>query len=120
MSTLMKDLEARGITLEARLGFKSAAPLDADTAALLQARKADLLLELVGLNAVPRLPWQLEALLRAASSGVLPEGTQTLPSGLVTDLNRYALAWGCSYLMGDREHALTRLWEAHRVWQGVN
>lgn len=68
---------------------------------------------------LPRLPWQLEALLRAASSDLLPKETVTLPAGLVPDLNRYTLAWGCSYLTGDRNEALRRLWQAHGVWQGA-
>lgn len=65
------------------------------------------------------LPWQLERLVSAASSGVLPE-TVMLATGLVTDLNRYVLGWAASYLVGDRAEAERRLWEAHRAWQGAN
>ncbi len=46
-------------------------------------------------DTLPRLPWQLERLLSAASSGVLPE-TVMLSSGLITDLNRYVLGWAAS------------------------
>ena len=71
-------------------------------------------------DTLPRLPWQLERLLNAASSDLLPKDTTTLGDGLVTDLNRYTLAWGCTYLVGDRDEALRRLWQAHRAWRGVN
>ena len=66
---------------------------------------------------VPRLPWQLERLIRAACSDQLPKGTMTLESGLVTDSNRYTLAWAASYLTGDRNEAVSKLWQMHRVWQ---
>lgn len=72
-------------------------------------------------DTMPRLPWELEALLRAAGSNVLPE-TVMLSSGLVTDFNRYVLACGCSftYCIGDREEIVRRLWQAHRAWRGVS
>ncbi len=64
---------------------------------------------------LPQLPWQLERLLSAASSNVL---TVDLPG--VPDAGRYTLAWGCSYLTGDRDESLSRLWAVYRAWQGVN
>lgn len=64
------------------------------------------------------LPWQLERLVSAASSDQLPKGTVTLSAGLVPDLNRYTLGWAASYLVGDRDEALSRLWQVRRVWQG--
>ncbi len=64
-----------------------------------------------------RLPWQLEALFRAASSDLLPKDPLMLPSGLVPDMNRYTLAWAASYLVGDRQEALSRLWQVRRAWQ---
>lgn len=67
-------------------------------------------------DTLPRLPWQLEALLRAASSNLLPTDSVQLPSGLCHDLTRYVLAWAASYLVGDREEALRRLWHAHAAW----
>lgn len=69
---------------------------------------------------LPRLPWQLERLISAACADVLPKDTTTLPDGLVPDLNRYVLAWGCSYLVSDRVEAERRLWQVYRAWQGVN
>lgn len=69
-------------------------------------------------DALPRLPWQLECLVRAASSDLLPEGSAMLKLGLVTDPNRYTLAWAAAYLTGDRDEALSRLWQVRRVWQG--
>lgn len=66
-----------------------------------------------------RLPWQLERLVSAACADVLPKDMTKLSSGLVPDLNRYVLGWGCTYLVSDRTEAERRLWEAHRAWQGV-
>jgi hypothetical protein len=66
---------------------------------------------------LPCLPWQLERLVRAASSDLLPEGSTMLKPGLVTDLNRYTLSWAAAYLTGDRDEALSRLWQVRRAWQ---
>lgn len=71
-------------------------------------------------DALPCLPWQLERLISAACGDVLPQGTVNLTSGLVPDLGRYVLGWGCSYLTGDRTEAERRLWEAHWAWQSVS
>jgi hypothetical protein len=73
-----------------------------------------------GENTLPRLPLQLAPLVRAAADDLLPTGVTKLPSGHVPDLNRYALAWAAAYLIGDRDEALVRLWEARRAWQTVN
>ena len=118
--SILQKLERKGVTLEPKLTFKSSAPLDAETLTLLKTNKADLLIDLTAPGMVPRLPWQLERLVRAASSDQLPGGSTLLKAGLVTDLNRYTLAWGCSYLTGDRDEALSRLWAVYRAWQGVN
>lgn len=64
---------------------------------------------------LPCLPWQLERVLSAASSNVL---NAKLPG--VPDVGRYTLAWGCSYLTGDRDEAEQRLWQVYRAWKGVN
>lgn len=112
---ILRDLEQRGVTLAPKLTFSSAAPLDAETLALIHDHKADLLRALVAPDAVPRLPWQLEALLRAATSNVL---TAELPG--VPDTGRYVLAWGCAYLVSDRDEAEQRLWAVYRAWKGVN
>ena len=61
---------------------------------------------------VPRLPWQLERLIRATCQG---EVKVNVPG--VHDINRYTLAWVAEYLCGDRSEALNRLWEVHNVWQ---
>jgi hypothetical protein len=118
--SLLRELEERGVTLEPKLTFRSDVPLDPETLSTLKARKAELLRDLAAPDSVPRLPWQLERLLAAASGGGLPAGTVTLEAGLVTDLNSYTLAWGAAYLVGDQAEALRRLWQAHRAWQGVN
>ena len=115
--TLRERLEQQGVTLTPKLTYKSVAPLDAETLALLQTYKNDLLKDLTAPDALPRLPWQLEQLIRAASSDLLPEGSTLLESGLVTDLNRYTLAWAAAYLTGDRDEVLSRLWQVRRAWQ---
>jgi hypothetical protein len=61
---------------------------------------------------VPRLPWQLERLISAASSGALIASVHGVP-----DPTRYVMAWGCSYLAGDKDESLGRLWEVYQVWQ---
>lgn len=66
---------------------------------------------------LPRLPWQLERLISAASSDLLPKDPLMLPSGLIPDPNRYTLALAASYLTGDRQAALSRLWQVRRAWQ---
>jgi hypothetical protein len=66
---------------------------------------------------IDRLPWQLERLLSAAENERLPSGTATLEGGLVPDLNRYTLAWGCAYLRGSVSDALPRLWVVWEFWQ---
>lgn len=114
---LIEKLERKGVTLKPKLTFKTTAPLDAETLTLLKTHKADLLKDLTAPGSLPRLPWQLETVLRAAGTGVLPKGTVDLPEGLVTDLSTYTLAWGCAYLTGDRDEALRRLWQVYSVRQ---
>lgn len=70
-------------------------------------------------DALPRLPWQLERLISAACADVLPQGTEMLGSGLVPDLGRYVMAWGCPYLTGDRDEAERRLWQVYCTWKEV-
>jgi hypothetical protein len=64
---------------------------------------------------IPRLPWQLERLVSAASSDVLTFSLYGVP-----DINRYVLAWAAAYLTSDRDEALRRLWQTYHVWQGVS
>jgi hypothetical protein len=68
---------------------------------------------------LPRLPWELERLVSAASNGSLPTGSQPLETGFVPDLERYVLAWAAAYLAGATEDATARLWDAWRTWQGL-
>ncbi len=112
---LLQDLERKGVTLEAKLTFTSTAPLDAGTLAALKAHKTALLKDLTAPDSLPRLPWQLERLVSAASSDNLEAAVPGVP-----DVNRYVMGWACSYLTGDREESLKRLWAVHRAWQGVN
>lgn len=118
--TLREKLEQKGVTLTPKLTYQSAAPLDAETLALLRTHKADLLRDLTAPDAPPRLPWQLERLISAACADVLPKDTTTLPDGLVPDLGRYTLGWAAAYLVSDRVEAERRLWQVYRAWQGVN
>jgi hypothetical protein len=68
-------------------------------------------------DTLSRLPWQLERLVSAASSGQLSVELSGVP-----DSTRYVMGWACSYLTGDQAEALRRLWEVRRAWQpeGVN
>ena len=59
-----------------------------------------------------RLPWQLERLVHAASSGLLRFSITGIP-----DTNRYVMAWACNYLVSDKQEALERLWEVYNLWQ---
>lgn len=61
------------------------------------------------------LPWQIEQLIRAASSDLLPSSA-ILETGIVSDLNRYVLAWGCAYLLRSPD-ALGQLWATYSAWQ---
>ena len=118
--TLREKLERKGVRLIPKLTYQSAAPLDAETVALLQTHKDDLLKDLIVSDSVPRLSWQLERLVSAACADALPKGTANLPSGLVPDLNRYVMGWGCSFLISDRTESERRLWEVYGAWQGTN
>lgn len=118
--TLREKLEQKGVSVTPKLTYQSAAPLDAETLTLLKTHKDELLRDLTAPDAPPRLPWQLERLISAACADVLPKDTVTLPSGIVPDLGRYTLAWGCAYLVSDRAEAKRRLWQVYRAWQVVN
>jgi hypothetical protein len=63
------------------------------------------------------LPDDLHALVRAASSGVLPKGTANLETGITPDFERFVMAYACQILTGDRQHALENLYMALRFWK---
>lgn len=64
------------------------------------------------------LPQDLHALVRAASSGVLPQGSAKLETGVAPDFERFVLAYAAQILTGDRQHALENLYIGLRFWQG--
>ena len=115
--TLLERLEQQGVTLESKLTFKSTDPVDAEILGFLRQHKAELLRALTAPDTLPRLPWQLERLVSAATSDQLPKDPVMLPSGLVTNLNLYTLSWAAAYLTSDRADALSRLWQVRYVWQ---
>jgi TubC N-terminal docking domain len=121
---LLHQLSRLGVAATATPdGFLDLEPAEILTPELLEtikANKAELLEHLMTTNTgmVARLPWQLEALIHAASNDTLPSGSVRLESGLVPDLSRYVLAWAGGYLTGgDREDCLERLWAAWRYWR---
>ena len=65
-------------------------------------------------GSLERLPFELEALIRAATNENLPKSV-TLETGIIPDLNRYVLTWGCVAHWNARD-ALPRLWAVQRVW----
>jgi hypothetical protein len=62
------------------------------------------------------LPQDLHALVRAASSGVLPKDSMKLETGLTTDFERFVLGYAAQILTGDRQHALGSLYVALRAY----
>ena len=64
------------------------------------------------------LPARFAPLLAAARTGSLP-GFCKLPSGIVTNLNEYALAWAEDW-PGDAVHITRRLDEALNHWRQNN
>jgi hypothetical protein len=71
--------------------------------------------EVLAVLTVPRLPWQLERLVNAASSGTLILHLTGVPS-----TTHYVMACACAYLTSDKEEALKRLWEVYNLWQTAN
>jgi len=96
------------LTLDAPAGT-----ITPDVRAALQLHKLALVALLRGDPIIPRLPRELEALVRQAQNGQV----ERKPEG-VADVNRYVLAWAAAWaLQGDREHVLERLWD---VWRENN
>jgi hypothetical protein len=115
---ILRELDQRGVMLEVQNGKLRFTPKDAVTPtlmAVMKEKKADIIATL----SIPRLPWQLERLVSAATNDQLPKETVKLEAGLVKDLNTYVLGWAASYLLGGSHEALTRLWQARKAWQGT-
>jgi hypothetical protein len=111
VQSLIAEVQKHGATIYADAGkvrVKGASKLPPPLVERIKERRDDVLAVLT----VPRLPWQLERLLSAASSGVLNVSLKGVP-----DTTRYTLAWSACYLIGDREEALKRLWEVYEAWQ---
>lgn len=108
---LIAEVQKHGATIYADAGkvqIKGASKLPAPLVEKIKERRDDVLAVLT----IPRLPWQLERLLSAASCGVLNVSLRGVP-----DSTRYTLAWSACYLVGDRGEALKRLWEVYALWQ---
>ena len=113
-SRLLADLEAAGIRVVLKLRVSAVQRPDPETLENLKMHKKAIIAHLSQANvvpAVPALPQPLKCLLRAASAGSLQ---CELPG--VRDVNRHTMAWGCSYLTGNRDEALERLWEVYAAW----
>jgi hypothetical protein len=65
---------------------------------------------------LPRLPGPVASMVAAAASDQI-KGGAVLPSGLVTDLSGYVLAWAAAYLTGEQAQALAHLTEARSAWR---
>jgi hypothetical protein len=108
---LIHEVEKHGVTLYADSGkvkVRGASKLPAPLLERLKQKRDDVLAVLT----VPRLPWQLERLVCAASNGSLNIYVRG-----VADVNRYVQAWACSYLTSDKDESLKRLWEVYNTWQ---
>jgi len=113
---LLNRLHAAGARLD--LTADGHLTLDAPTGTLTPELRAGLKLHKLALVAllrgdpiIPRLPRELEALVRQAQNGQV----ERKPEG-VADVNRYVLAWAAAWaLQGDREHVLQRLWDVWRA-----
>jgi TubC N-terminal docking domain len=110
-SLIFSELQNKGIVVSLRGDKLRLEPKEALTPELLakvKEHKATLIAHL----SIPRLPWQLERLLNAASSGVL-----NIEMRGVRDTPRRVMALACDYLAGDNQKALSDLWEVYTSWQ---
>lgn len=120
---LRRLLAAQGVTLavtpEGKLRYDAPTGLTPEVVDAMKTHRAELLKmvqqEAADLGTVPRLPADLAAMVRAASTGHLQTGA-ALASGRVPDLGEFVLAWAAAYLTGDHAHALKRLQEARAAW----
>jgi hypothetical protein len=122
---LQNALTAHGVTLEPRgATLRARGPLTPELREAIKEHKAELLslLEPQTPGAsperkpIPPLPWQLERLVSAAASRLLPTGAVPLPGGFVPDLGRYVLACLAGHCTGAPE-AIERLWDAYHAWR---
>lgn len=109
---LIAWLASKRIELVAQLKYKARAPVSDEVRRVLKAKQDDLLRHLVMQEAIARLPWQLDRLVRAAGAAQLKITIRG-----VNDVNAYVLAWAASYLISDQQEALKRLWAVHEVWR---
>ena len=109
---LIEQAMQRGAVIYADAGkvrIRGVSKLPAPLIEKIKERRDDVLAVLT----VPRLPWQLERLVTAASSGALSVSVQGVP-----DTTRYVQAWACEYLASSqRDEPLRRLWEVYEQWQ---
>jgi hypothetical protein len=112
---IIKFAEAAGLELwleSGRLRYRSPQQPDPELLNLVVRNKLEIVRLLEQKVTIPRLPWQLERLVSAASSNALTFTMQGIP-----EPNRYVMAWACTYLASDKVEALKRLWEVYEQWQ---
>lgn len=113
---IIKFAEAAGLELYLegeRLRYRSPHQPDPELLNLIIENKSEIVKVLEFKAMLPRLPWQLERLVDAASNRALHISLHGVP-----DTSRYVLGWACSYLTSSqREEALKRLWEVYGQWQ---
>ncbi len=132
LMALVQLLERRGVKFEAKpdggIRVKSPTPLEPELLEQVRLNKTQILellsqpvrpappLPLANITPLEPLPLDLHALVRAASSGVLPKGAVNLGTGFTVDLERYVLGFAAQYLTGDQSHALENLRAALGAW----
>ena len=105
-SELLTLCQKQGIKLELKDSqLVARGKLNSDLKEMLKANRDPLRFHLLSQQTIPRLPWQLERLVMAASHNLL-----TFSIKGVINQNHYVMAWACAYLAGDRQEALKRLW----------
>ena len=113
MQKIIEQLERNNIFLALHLEVDYEDDVSEEDANLIKTHKQELISYLAPHdNCIPTLPWQLRNLLSAASSKTLSVNING-----VTDVSTYVLAYVSDYLVGDREHALSKLWEVSKLWQ---
>ena len=113
MEEVIRQLESKGAELKLKLKVHCSTGFSSEDATLIETHKQELISYLAPhTNHIPNLPWQLQNLLRAASSKTLAVNIDG-----VTSVSNYVLAYVADYLLGDREHVLSKLWEVYNAWQ---